>query len=816
MSWLRPFYTIEDPRRQKGQVMPIAAVIFIVLCGIAGLAIDSSRDYLTKRDAQNAADFSALAAAKQLALSGNLSNSIITGSKPVIAAHDFAANNGFGTIYATNCDSTSGSGFTTTWFDVSGLPCGSATGFRNKVTVRSPAQSIPGAPIPTVCVGSGQYACLQVVITTKVAELFTAVLGINTAYVTVAGTAHATLPGVLYNTPPPEALVLYQPYDNCTGAHAQCFDTTKAAARSSLSCVGGSNNCPTFWTRPNAGVDIYGYDGAFLSPAQDQTTLQSNGAMLIQARSSLCDPYGGATCVHNTVIGAQGFALPNGDPVICQKYGTGATGNSTPCTTTGQSGLQELDAAQASFVPQSYWRPTVDTSQLSDCGGLVLNGGPVYGNCASTQEPYLISPGIYDYIVINHGTYEFDQGLYDVTGSAPVNTNTGAGYTANGIDHSRETASDFDLCTGGQPNSCQNLTAGVWIGHGAGTFGAYVAPTSGSCVGSGSGGSSGGGGDNTIISGSGVVFRLENSSGGFVSTTEVAGLELSGAGVGALPSIGGSPLLFDNESSNFVHLDANPANTNGIQGVLYQTPDAVSGGFEMDFSLAQSPTAALYGQILAYSFTTFGGSGIFDFRDGYGAGSVGGIATSGKNETSLISKVTLVAGAPGMSVLTVSYTDEWSLDGYNAYVKVNNGNPTFFSQGIWNPQPAAGDPLPPFSNNPGDQYPAYPNSSASGPYIVASGTDWTYNIPNSGGASFELKGNWTWGHQSDISGAASGSYVASAIYTFPTPVGNFLAITVFVTDGDHCGDYALASYTFKNVGGPSGGTQTVGTVQLVQ
>jgi hypothetical protein len=156
------------------------------------------------------------------------------------------------------------------------------------------------------------------------------------------------------------------------------------------------------------------------------------------------------------------------------------------------------------------------------------------------------------------------------------------------------------------------------------------------------------------------------------------------------------------------------------------------------------------------------------------------------------------------------------LDGYDAYLKVNNGNPVFFSQGIWNPQPAAGDPLPPYNNNPGDQNPAYPNPAAPGPYTVAAGTDWTYAIPNSGGSTFELKGNWTWGHQSDISGAASGAYVASAIYSFPTPVGNFISITIFVADGDHCGDYALASYTFKNVGSPSGGTQTVGTVQLVQ
>src|SRR4029077_8150212 len=116
-------------------------------------------------------------------------------------------------------------------------------------------------------------------------------------------------------------------------------------------------------------------------------------------------------------------------------------------------------------------------------------------------------PGIYRYIVINHGTYEFDPGLYDITGLAPVNTAASAGYTANGIDHSRETATDFDLCTGGQPNSCPGLTAGIWIGHRGGAVGADVPPPSGTCVGSVGGGSSGGGGDATVVSASGAVFR---------------------------------------------------------------------------------------------------------------------------------------------------------------------------------------------------------------------------------------------------------------------------------------------------------------------
>jgi hypothetical protein len=804
--------------RQSGQLLPIGAVAFLLMCGLAGLAIDSSRDYLVKRQAQNASDFAVLAAAKQLSLSGNLNAPPAPNSSPVKVAHDFAANNGFNTIYSNACDQSSPNFFTATWFDVVGRPCNATTGFANKVTINSPPVSMGGNPIPIVCTGSGQFSCVQVVITSGIPQLFTSILGVPTVYVTVAGSAQVTLPSSSFNAPPPNALILYQPQAGCDPTTQQCFDETKPVGRSQLSCSGGANNCPTFWTAAQA--NIFGYDGSTATPAADLTTLQSNGDMVIQGRTTLCDPYNGAICGQNLVVGSRGFAIPAGAKPYCSKFGAGAS-IITPCTTTGQAALQELDASQTAFIPQTYWRPTVDTSGLPGCGSLILNGGPVSGPCADAKEPYLIKPGFYSYIVINHGTYEFDPGLYDITGKAPVNTSGGGGYTANGIDHSKETAADFDLCTGGLPTSCPSLTAGVWIGHGGGSFGSYVAPTSGTCIGSVGAGSSGGGGDSTVVSGSGVVFRLESGSGGFVSTTEVTGLSLSGAGVGSLPAVGGSPLLIDEENSSFIHIDANLSKTNQIQGVVFQTPYATGGGFEIDLGMAKGGgTTALVGQVLAYSFTTFGGTGTLDFGQGYGSATVPGIATSGKNETSIVSSVNLTAaaGQPNYSTLTVNYTDEWALDAFDVYIKVNNGSPIFFSQGVWTSTPGPGSPLPPPGNNPGDQNPAYPNGSNSGGYVVKSMNppDWVYNIPNSGGASIEVKGDWTWGHQSDIPGANTGNYTAQVLYTFPNPSGNYVAITVFATDGDHCGDYALANYTFKNTGLPAGGSQTIGSVTIVQ
>jgi hypothetical protein len=62
----------------------------------------------------------------------------------------------------------------------------------------------------------------------------------------------------------------------------------------------------------------------------------------------------------------------------------------------------------------------------------------------------------------------------------------------------------------------------------------------------------------------------------------------------------------------------------------------------------------------------------------------------------------------------------------------------------------------------------------------------------------------------------SGNYTAKMLYTFPNPVGSYLSITVFLLDGDRCGDYAYSTYTFKNTGLPGPGSQSIGSVGLVQ
>ena len=360
---------LSSRKRQGGQLLPIAAAAFLVMCALAGLAIDASRDYLDKRNAQNAADFAVLAAAKQMSFSSSLSSPITSGSATVQAAHDFAANNGFSTIYNNNCDSTAGGGFTTSWFDVTGVPCGATVGFNTKVSVNQPAVALPGDPISAACTGAAQFTCVQVVITSRISELFTSILGIPFAYVTVAAAAQTSLPSSSFDAPPPNALTIYQPQSGCDTNKQQCFDETKPVSRSLMSCSGGTNNCPTFWVNQGTAPQFNGFDGSLLTPPADYTAVSSAGDMVIQDRTTICDPYNGGICSKNTAIGPGGFAVAGGSKLYCSKIGGGG-GSTTPCTTTGQANLNEIDGNQTGYAAPIYWHPTVDTS-----GQARLRGG---------------------------------------------------------------------------------------------------------------------------------------------------------------------------------------------------------------------------------------------------------------------------------------------------------------------------------------------------------------------------------------------------------------------------------------------------------
>ena len=603
---------------KRGQTLIIFALMAVVLFGFAGLALDAAHLYLVHRNARNAVDASALAAGKRLVgLQQTGPPTAGSNASSLKAAHDLAASNGFSTVLSTTCDTTvSGTPnrFSTSWFDANGGTCSAPSGYTTRVDVYVPPRNLVSS-----CTAQ-YYNCIEVVITQQVTNYLMGVLGQPVSTVSVSASSYGDPAGFVASVPPAIALYLYEPGQSACSGSLQCFSPTWAPQRSMLDCTGGPKstaNCPTFWVLPGSNPLIKGINGNILQTPTDMVAMQSNGDMVLQdvTGTTICDPWGGASCSAGAATGSKGFAIntSGGSKLYCSGS-TPAALSPVACTTTGPgtppAALGPIYGNEVSFAAQS-WSPTVDTSGLPSCGGLILNGESVAshalpGTCApSPSAPYTVQPGQYTYIVINHGFYVFGTGVYYITGNAPVNNLTLG--TANGIDHSRETAAtDWDLCAAGVVTGCPSLTAGVWFGRGTMGNSPFVAPVTGSCGVSTP--TDGGGGDLTAIIGEGVSFVLGSSAGGFVSTNEVSYISLDGPGIGAQPRTSGAPLLvyLQSGNNNFVHLDAQGSLLpSAFKGLIYQPNTAKAGGVEVNPGLgAGSP--ALAGQIFAYSFTTFG------------------------------------------------------------------------------------------------------------------------------------------------------------------------------------------------------------------
>ncbi len=839
---------VARPGSRQGQALIIVALMFVVLFGFAGLALDAGHVFLVHRNAQNAADAAALAAGKRLVGALQTGPPASSSNAAVKAGHDFTASNGFTTVFSAVCDaSTPGSPnrFRTSWFDVNTGTCAAPVGFQTRVDVFAPPRTLVSN-----CT-SQPYNCLEVVVTQNVQNYLMGVLGQPTTTVTASAATFGDPAGFVATVPPPIALYIYEagvaPGLCTSGLGQQCFDQTKVPARSGLTCKAAAANCPALWVQAGSRPLINGVNGNLLSPPADTVGTQSNGDIVLQdaTGTTFCDAFAGP-CSSGVLTGLKGFAINTA--TTAKLYCSGSTPlllAPTACTTAGPGAapLGPVVGNEVAFTAQT-WTPVVDTSGLPLCGALVLNGETVashYGapgiGCAPlANEPYTIKPGQYSSIVINHGIYTFGGGMFHITGNALVNTNlTG---TANGIDHSNENSAgnpDWDLCPAGSGVTGCALTAGVWIGHGSMASTPYAPPVLGSCPTPGD--EDGGGGDITAVTGTGVTFVFDATSNGFVSTREVNFISLSSPGLGAQPAVQGAPLLFYMSDAVVVHLDASGGATpSQFRGLIYQVNTAKYGGVEVNPGLGAGQAAAV-GQVWAYSFTTFGTPGIaLDFSNGYGgaAGPPLFLAT-GNNEPEILTSAGLQAAPtpqfpPGYEQLVMTYNDEWKLDAYSVNVSINGRAPVLFSQGLWAPTPVpAGTPLPPPTGpgsgftNPGEGAPAEPAPAqdvnlAYTINTLAPKPDWTMNYPNKTSPTswFQVTGDWTWGHQQSIPGAVSGNYNATLVYSFPIPPGQSVVITAFMSDGDHCGDFVTATWIFNNIGQASPGLQVIGTVHLVQ
>ncbi|MDQ6711677.1 MAG: hypothetical protein M3Z28_00595, partial [Candidatus Dormibacteraeota bacterium] len=716
------------------------------------------------------------------------------------------------------CESATSSQFQTTFFDTAAPgSCGSSAAFNTRLDVYVP----PLGTLTPNC-AARPFNCIQVQITRKVPTYLFGALGVPWTLVSATATVYAQPPGSFANYPPAYAAYLYQPQTGCP-AGSQCFNEAVAPSRTNMSCA-APNNCPTLWGRTLTQPIIKGFDGS-LSSAGDTVAVQSKGDIVVEDTGgmTICDPFNGATCVAGSAVGAKGFALATGANLRCNGGTTqpiGLPACSLPLPTLGAIYGNEISP----MITQA-WYPTL-TLPTNDCGFLMLNGEAVPGHSGLTSaagcqpassEAYTIMPGKYSYIVINHGKYEFAGGLFEITGSAP----------AGAIDHTLEGAADWDLCN---PVPGCNTTAGIWITHGAGTGN----PGSGGFGSCGSSSSQAGGGDLTSVLGVGVSFRFDGGAGGFVSSRLVSSIVLIAPGFGANPAVNNIPLLFDLENSNFIHLDATPAvlgfNPNRFQGIIYQAnpllnPAITGGGVEIDAgaSVAGGGTPLVLGQVIAYSLTAFGLPGIaIDFTKGLAGASMPVFNTGGLYEPSQLTSVSLqpVVGDSTKERVVVTYFDEFDLDASDVYVKINSGPAIYFSKGFW-----SSSPTPPPNLNPGNSNPSYPTAAqaAAGLYTVVAMSpkpDWKYTEPD--GSIYEVAGDWSWGHQMDIIAGGGGfgtgilNQTATISYTFTIPSGSTVVITAYMTDGDFCGDFATATWTFYNIGQSNAGQQVAGHVHLEQ
>ena len=882
-------------RRQRGQVLPIIALAAMVITAFTGLTVDLGHQFVVKRQLQAAADAAALAGATVLGGGApKLMSSTPTtyNNAAVVAAHDYAASDGFVTTmpssqggssannYSPDCYTGGGAGnFREMFFDSSyGTSCASglpSTGFTTAVQVNIPPQTIAGFPaVPTQCtLGSGDpYNCVQVVITTRVTNYIMGVFGAPNEYLEAVATGLANPHSIYVPLPQSYAAYLYEPATGCTG---QCYTPTSALSKGALSCT----NCPTMWAQNVGGqININGYNGAGLTPATHFPAVVSAGHMVNQENNLiLCDTYGGVVCTNNSAAaGTTGYALGPSANFYCG--GANPPSNAVCTNTTPPGALQKVTGNSTTYAGQNFTLQA-PTTPSNDCGGLVLNGDPITstnsppvffnsngtamasapaGCYPSSSEPYTIEPGKYNYIVINHGAYEFEGGLYYVYGTAPVNTATVSGTVeANGIDHSQETTginSDWDLCQTATNNAagtkaCPTLTAGVWIGHGlncggGNKCGALVNSTGTTCAnGTIVGGTTGGGGDKTDISGSGVSFYFTAASAGLVSTREVDSIVLAGPNLGAMASVNNEPVLINMQSPTaWSHLDGNSGQNVQFTGMVYQTPTATAGGVDIDPNAGNhmaTDQATLIGQVLAYSLDFFGqgnsGNGAaIDFTYGYGSSSTTPTG-AGNNETSLITipSNALTSAGSGQETLTVDYTDEWMLDAYDISIQVNSLTTYYFSRPLWTTPPNAynsgtySGSLPPQNGyTPSDANPEYmasgqgsPYYTPPSPYVAGTGTH-EYLLHTDSGQSddtvWDISGDWNWGNESNLTGSKSASYAAVVAYTFPVPSGTTVNIQMHVVDGDHCGDYDNVSVTLANVASGSGGVTGVGGTVLVQ
>ena len=348
------------PAAERGQVLPLVAVMMMVLMGIAGFTIDVGRAMMGQRQLQAAADAAALAGAQALPASA-VTNAPAT-ADPIAAAKNYSALEGKINLYSNLPTVTMPSGYPK-------LKCLTTLSNQGMACVT-----------PTVGSGAGIPAnAIQVVEQTAINTYFAAVIGFKSFPVSATATASmrgggpsASNVAVIVDT----TLSMNITDANCSNLTQEqcalngvqillnnlypCGITQKSCGAATSGNVSNSFDRVALFTFPNVSVSTVHYYTSCPTP------VPNNGKYYYQA------PYGAFTALNETPAPSLPVALPYSFPMPGAAYAglSGPPGNPTYQVTPFQSDYRTSDSA----------------STLNSSSGLVMAAGALSG-CSGLVPP---------------------------------------------------------------------------------------------------------------------------------------------------------------------------------------------------------------------------------------------------------------------------------------------------------------------------------------------------------------------------------------------------------------------------------------------
>jgi len=188
-------------RSDRGQTVPLFAIILTLLVGFASLAIDSTSNQGSQLGSQLAADTSGLGAAKAWGAEAGFAAGTLptaanyTTDAMLVQAQQLAGVNGVDTSAGGSCYTGTGSPATqidVVYYDRSAGSCPAApSGWTRKVEVTVP----PLPTVPATCPAATKWYCVQVQTTMVVANRLFVTIGLAKSTVSASTIALATLAG---------------------------------------------------------------------------------------------------------------------------------------------------------------------------------------------------------------------------------------------------------------------------------------------------------------------------------------------------------------------------------------------------------------------------------------------------------------------------------------------------------------------------------------------------------------------------------------------------------------------------------------------